>query len=136
MVAKKHLPKTRPANGDECYPEERDSNRIRAFLSRVKPLSGCEVGGDYWEGRGLIEQLALAYDTGDEDYHWNAMQIALVLDFMHFIQPVDGTCFCNDDSRINATCGFHAVLTFLADQVRLLVPSRTRARVGREAAHG
>jgi hypothetical protein len=108
----------KPINGtDEC-PEERDSNRIRAFLARVIPLVGCEVADDYWEARSLIEQLALAYETEDESYHWDHAQIAMVLDFMHWIQPAKGTCWCDDDSRINATCGLHAVLEFMAEEVR------------------
>jgi hypothetical protein len=57
----------------------------------------------------------------------------MVLDFMRGIQPVGGACFCNDDTYgLNLTCGFHAILIFARDHVRLLVPSRTRARVAPE----
>ena len=50
------------------------STRIRALLARTRPLSGNEVPEVYyWEGRSLIEGLALAFDLGDDHYHWDAI---------------------------------------------------------------
>jgi hypothetical protein len=92
----------------DASPAEREGTRIRAFLSKVRPLSGVEVNDVYWEARALIEQLALAFDLRDEAYRWDPMQCATVIDFMHWIQPAAGSCFCNDDSDVNATCGLHA----------------------------
>jgi hypothetical protein len=118
-------------------PSEFESNRIRAFLSKVRPLSGVAETDKYWEGRSLIEQLALAFDVQDEAYHWDPMQCAAVLDFMHWIQPAKGTCFCNDDSVVNATCGLHVILAFAADEVRGLAPkAKERKRKRAAVAHG
>jgi hypothetical protein len=98
---------------------ERAGTRIRALLARTRPLSGCDYGGDatFWNGRGLIEELALAHETQTE-LHWSAKQCADVLMFLHSIEPTDGNCFCNDDSEINATCGFHEVREFMENQLR------------------
>jgi hypothetical protein len=119
---------------------ESEGNRIRAFLATVKFLDGCEVVEDYWEGRSLIERLALVRDLNAKNYHWDAIECATVLDFLHWIQPVKGSCFCNDDSELNATCGFHAVLEFLSDEVRRMgkpaKPKRARASDAEVAHHG
>jgi hypothetical protein len=113
---------------DEC-PEEREATRIRAFLAKVRPLSGNEVADSYWEGRSLIEGLALAFELADEDYHWDAINCAAVLAFLHSIEPVKGSCFCHDDSRVSLTCGFHAVLEFMADELRRQgAPAKKRKR--------
>jgi hypothetical protein len=149
-MAKRILPRTRPINGADEVPEERDSNRIRAFLAKVKPLSGCTVGelDEYWQARSLIEQLALAYDVENENYHWDANECGMAVQFLHWIEPVKGSCFCNDRSRINLTCGFHAILQFIADQlfgfaarqiadeVRRLAPKVKGRKRAAEVAHG
>jgi hypothetical protein len=107
---------------DEC-PEERTGTRIRAFLAKVKPLVGSVGENDtYLEGRALIEGLALAWDLESDGHHWDSMECATVLTFLHWIQPVKGSCFCDDNSRVNATCGFHAILKFMADQLHRLAP--------------
>jgi hypothetical protein len=116
---------------DEC-PEERESTRIRAFLARVKPLDGCDFGEqeEYWEARSFLEQLALAYDVGTDDYHWDAVQCATVIDFLSRVEPVKGTCFCHDrieELGVSTTCGFHAILEFAADEIRQLAP-KAKAR--------
>src|SRR6185437_16411308 len=85
--------------------EERPGMRIRALLSRTRPLSGNEVPDVYWEGRSLIEGFALSSDLGDDHYHWDAIKCATVLEFLSAIEPTAGNCFCNDDSNVNATCG-------------------------------
>lgn len=105
----------------DAWPEERESTRIRAFLAKVMPLNGGTFGesNEYWEGRSLIEGLALAFDLADEDYHWDTINCATVLGFLSGIQPVKGSCFCHDNSDVNLTCGFHAVLGFMADELRL-----------------
>jgi hypothetical protein len=119
-------------------PEERESTRIRAFLAKVKPLSGTTCGeyDEYWEGRSLIEGLALAFETGDDTYRWHALDCAAVVNFLHWIEPVNGSCFCNDDSRVNATCGFHAVLEFMADEMRRLAQKPKGRKRAAEVAHG
>jgi hypothetical protein len=99
---------------------ERPGTRIRALLARTRPLTGNEVPDVYWEGRSLIEGLALAIDLGDDDYHWDAINCATVLQFLSAIEPTAGNCFCNDPSDINATCGFHVILNFMADEMRRL----------------
>jgi len=108
---------------DECL-EESTGTRIRAFLAKVKPLDGVDVGehDTYREGRALIEGLGLAWDLESDDYRWDAIECATVLNFLHWIQPVKGSCFCDDNSRVNATCGFHAILQFMADQLYRLAP--------------
>ena len=103
----------------ENVPTETPGSRIRALLARTRPLSGCDYGGDktFWNGRGLIEELALAHDT-ESDLHWSAAQCADVLMFLHSVEPTDGHCFCNDDSEISATCGFHEILEFMEVELR------------------
>lgn len=104
--------------------DDGDSTYIRGFLAKVKPLEGCTVRDEYWEGRSLIERLALALEV-NEDCHWDATQCATVLDFLGLTQPVNGICFCNDGSysSTNATCGFHVILNFMRDEVRRLAPA-------------
>jgi hypothetical protein len=119
-------------------PAEREGTRIRAFLSKIRPLTGCTFGDrdEYWEARALVEQLALSYDVQTDDYHWDAMQCATVVDFLSWVEPVKGTCFCNDEIEelgINTTCGFHAILQFAADEMRRIGRSKSRRR---EEAHG
>jgi hypothetical protein len=46
------------------------------------------------------------------------MQCATVLNLLHGTQPVKGSCFCNDNSRVNLTCGFHAILGFMEGELR------------------
>ncbi len=93
--------------------------QLRAFLARTRVLSGCDYGSDddFWNGRGLIEELALARETGTM-LSWSPGQCADVIHFIHNIQPTKGNCFCNDDSEISATCGFHVVLEFVEKQLR------------------
>ena len=98
-------------------PEEQTGTRIRAFLAMARPLRGVVVADLYWEARALIETLALQFDTEGE-YHWTPEECASVLDFMHSIEPRKGACYCNDDSRVSATCGQHAIFEFLAQEVR------------------
>lgn len=114
-------------------PEERTSTRIRAFLSMSKPLDGIGLEGvadTYHEGRALIESLAVSCDA-QQNVRWDAAQCATVLGYLHMIQPTDGHCFCNDGSRVNATCGFHAVLEFMEEQMWRIAAS---ARRGKRAA--
>jgi hypothetical protein len=80
--------------------------------------------------------LALAFDIEDEAYNWDPVQCAAVLDFMHWIQLAKGTCFCNDDSDVNATCGLHAVLAFAADEVRRLAPNPKSRKRTIKVIHG
>ena len=93
--------------------------QIRAFLARTRPLSGCDFGGDetFWNGRGLIEELALAHET-DSNLHWSSEQCADAIRFVHSVEPTKGDCFCRDDQEISATCGFHVVLEFIEKQLR------------------
>ena len=98
-------------------PEERTSTRIRAFLESIEPLAvDLDKNNSYVVGRTLIEDLARCCDS-EENVQWEPEECAVVLRFLHWIQPVEGRCFCNDASRINATCGFHSVLIFLEDQM-------------------
>jgi hypothetical protein len=98
-------------------PGEHPSARIQALLARTRPLSGNEVREVYWEGRSLVESLALAYQTGT-DCTWTLEQCATVLEFLATIEPTSGQCFCNDPSEVNATCGFHTLLEFMAEMIR------------------
>jgi len=129
------VPPTRPINGaDECR-EERDSTRIRALLARTRPLSGNEVPEVYWTGRTLIESLALAFDLGAENQqHWNPVQCATVLRFLAVIEPAEGDCFCHDESRVNATCGLHVILDFVAGQLE--APKAKGRKRAAQVAHG
>jgi hypothetical protein len=130
-----------------------DVSYIRGFLAQVKPLEACEVDDEYFEGRSLIERLALALEANtDQDlplgegriaaaaknYQWDATQCATVLGFLTLIQPVKGVCFCNDPSYSihNATCGFHSILYFARDQVRRIATPQPKARKrAAEVAH-
>lgn len=48
-----------------------------------------------------------------------------------------GTCFCNDDSAVNATCGFHAILEFMRDELRRSAQPKVKGRKRTlEVAHG
>lgn len=100
-------------------PKERPGTRIRALLARTRPLSGNEVPDVYWQGRALVESLALSYDV-ESDCSWEAAQCATVLEFLGAIEPTEGNCFCNDPSDVNATCGFHVILDFMAGELRKL----------------
>jgi hypothetical protein len=107
----------------EEIPTERSGTRIRAFLSKVKPLSGCTFGeqDEFWEGRALIEQLAVSYDVQSDEYRWDALQCATVIDFLSMLEPVKGTCFCRDQIEelgVSTTCGFHIILQFAAEEMR------------------
>jgi hypothetical protein len=106
--------------------EELDSTRIRAFLARTRPLTGNEVPVVYWEGRELIETLAASFDLKG-NYHWDASDCSTVLEFLCAIEPTAGNCFCNDESAVNATCGFHAILEHLADDLHR-VPQKAKVR--------
>ena len=117
-------------------PNERAGTRIRALLARTRPLSGNEVPDVYWEGRSLIEGLALAFDLGDENYHWDAINCATVLEFLSAIEPTAGDCFCNDQSDVNATCGFDVILDFMADELRRVAPKQKGRKRAAEVAHG
>lgn len=115
-----------PMATDDC-PEEREGTRIRAFLARTRPLTGSEVPVVYWEGRALIEELALDRDLKAYDSHWDANDISTVLEFLCAIEPTAGNCFCNDESAVNATCGFHAILQHMADDL-YRVPQKAKDR--------
>jgi len=71
----------------------------------------------YWEGRSLIESLALAYET-QADYDWTLSQCATVLGFLSSIEPTAGNCICNDPSEVNATCGLHILYEYIAERLR------------------
>ncbi len=114
---------------------ERPGTRIRALLARTRPLSGNEVGDVYWEGRALIESLALSYDV-ESDLTWGPSECATVLEFLSCIEPTKGHCFCNDQSDVNATCGFHVILDFMADEMRRLAPMAKGRKRAAEVAHG
>jgi hypothetical protein len=117
--------------------DREESTYIRALLAKTRPLSGSEIPDVYWEGRSLIECLALAFELADDDYHWDAINCATVLKFIGVIEPITGHCFCNDrsNSEVNATCGFHVILDFMAAELRRVVP-QPRSRKRGEAAHG
>ena len=87
-------------------PTERPSARLRALLARSRPLEASEVPDVYWEGRSLIENLALAYEC-ETPYAWSVADCATVLCFLAVIQPTAGNCICDDPSEVNATCGLH-----------------------------
>jgi hypothetical protein len=108
---------------------EDDVGYIRGFLAQVKPLEGNAVQDEYFEGRSLVERLALALEANTEGYHWDATQCATVLGFLTLVQPVKGACFCNDSSYSihNATCGFHLILYFARDQVRRMATPQPKA---------
>jgi hypothetical protein len=97
--------------------EERPGTRIRALLARTRPLTGNEVPDAYRNGRSLLESLALSYDV-ESDLSWGPAQCSTVLEFLSSIEPTAGNCFCNDKSTVNATCGFHVILDFMADEMR------------------
>jgi hypothetical protein len=124
-----------PRLNDES-PNERAGTRIRALLAITRPLSGNEVRDVYWEGRSLLEQLAVAFDAEDDRYHWDAIHCATVADFLTTIEPTDGNCFCNDPSDVNATCGFHVILDFMADELRRTAPKAKARKRAAEVAHG
>src|SRR5579871_720647 len=102
---------------DDTVLGERTSSRIRALLARTRPLSGNEVPDEYWDGRQLVESLALAFYTRDEAYHWSPVQCGLALTWLSLSEPIKGSCFCNDPSDVNATCGLQALLEFIADEM-------------------
>ena len=123
------------------HPDERTSARLRAFLARTRPLVGNHVPEWYWDGRQLIERLALHYEVGTQDEcHWGADECAEVLRYITLVQPVDGACFCNDQSALNATCGFHALLDFVIDAIEALpkLPAEIgdREQPQQEGVHG
>jgi len=105
------------------------ATNIRALLARTRPFAGSEVPDVYWEGRSLIEELALALDLEDDDYHWDPINCATVLEFITSIEPTAGHCFCNDrsEAKANSTCGFHAVLQFMRDELRRNAEALERA---------
>src|SRR5579862_8413999 len=118
-------------------PNERTSARLRTFLARTRPMVGNEVPDWYWDGRQLIEQLALHYEVGtQEECHWGASECAEVLRYITLVQPVDGTCFCNDSSALNATCGFHSLLFFVIDAIGELPKPPVKGRKRAEVSHG
>jgi hypothetical protein len=146
QMASRTISKIRPESAAIAAPSEvpdhADVNYIRGFLSQVKPLEGNEVQDEYFEGRSLIERLALALEVNTKGYHWDATQCATVLGFLTLIQPVKGACFCDDRSYSihNATCGFHVILYFARDQMRRMATwepkVRKRASSVAEVAHG
>ena len=122
---------------DNDAPTDRPSTRIRAFLARVRPMVGNECPDVYWEGRSLIESLALSYDTKEtDDYEWTLPQCALVLAFLQAIQPAKGHCFCGgfdtEAEGISTTCGHHLILMHLQEQMDRL----SDASEAKEVAHG
>lgn len=117
-------------------PNERPGTRIRALLARTRPLSGNEVRDVYWEGRSLVEGLALAFDLGDDIDSWDVIKCATVLEFLSTIEPVAGTCFCNDPSEVNATCGFHVILDYMANELRHAAPRAKGRKRAAEVPHG
>jgi hypothetical protein len=123
-----------PAPSDDSI-GERPGTRIRALLARTRPLTGNEVPDVYWEGRSLVESLALSYDV-ESDYSWGPSQCATVLEFLSAIEPTAGNCFCNDPLDVNATCGFHVILHFIADELRRLAPKAKGDKRAAEVAHG
>jgi len=62
--------------------------------------------------------------------------------FLHSVEPTDGNCFCNDDSEINATSGFHPtsgfhqILEFMESELRRLAPKAKGRKREVEVAHG
>jgi hypothetical protein len=102
-------------------PGERPAARIRALLARTRPLSGCDVADVYWEGRSLVDSLALAYEA-ETDYTWSSSRCATVLEFLAHIEPTEANCICNDLSDVNATCGLQIVYEFIADRPRRGLP--------------
>lgn len=115
---------------------ERPGTRIRALLARTRPLTGNEVPDVYWEGRSLVEGVALAFDLGDDQHHWDAINCATVLEFLSTIEPTEGNCFCHDQSDVNATCGFHVLLDFMADELRRVAPKAKIRKSAAEVANG
>jgi hypothetical protein len=107
-------------------PGEKPGARLRALLARTRPLEGNEVPNVYWQGRSLIEELALAYET-ETDYDWSLPQCATVLGFLGSIQPTGGHCICNDQSEVNATCGLHVLYEFIAARLRAVEVSHGQA---------
>jgi hypothetical protein len=107
-------------------PAERTSVRIRTFLARTRPLAGNDVPDYYWDGRQLIEQLALAYEVGTwEELAWTVDECSNVLRYITLVEPVKGTCFCNDPSEVNATCGFHEILFHVIDSIQGVANAKT-----------
>jgi hypothetical protein len=101
----------------QSIPGEKPSARLRAVLARTRPLEGSEIREVYWEGRSLIEELALAYEA-ESDYDWTLSQCATALDFLGSIQPTEGNCICNDQSDVNATCGLFTLYEYIAERLR------------------
>jgi hypothetical protein len=50
-----------------------------------------------------VSWLALAFDLGDDHYHWDAINCATVLEFLSTIEPTEGNCFCHDQSSPSPT---------------------------------
>jgi hypothetical protein len=113
------------AGNDNCL-EERTSTRIRRFLAVTKPIDPAAEDIDTFQtGKALIEDLAEKCRL-ERTARWDAADCASVLCFIHLIQPMDGECFCNDASRVNATCGYHAVLEFMEQQMWRMAETKPR----------
>jgi hypothetical protein len=118
------------------HPLDAPHTRLRAFLAKTRPLTGNEVPNVYWEGRSLIESLALSYETREyeaigPDPEWTLEKCATVLAFLQVIEPVKGHCFCGGFDReehgISITCGHHIILGNLEEQL-LHLAARDRKR--------
>jgi hypothetical protein len=118
-------------------PTDEKAIYIRALLARTRPCADSEVPDVYWEGRSLIEALALAFDLDDDHYRWDGINCATVLEFIIAIEPTVGHCFCNDQSQseVNATCGFHVILHFMADELRRVAPKMKGRKRAAEVAN-
>jgi len=112
--------------------QDQDQTRLRAFLSKVRPLSGSTGHEDlYWEGRSLIEGLALNCELGLDDDQWSLEQCGAVLKFLTVIEPVKGECYCGGFDReaqgISITCGHHIILESIGWSLqRLAEPANKR----------
>lgn len=113
---------------NEHAPAERTGTRIRAFLDSIEPLvEGLADDNRYAVGQTLFKDLARCCDM-EEHVQWEPEECAAVLRFLHWIQPSKGHCFCNDRSRVNATCGFHSVLIFMEEQMWQIAESPRRRK--------
>jgi hypothetical protein len=59
-------------------PGERPGTRIRALLARTTPMASGDYS-PYWEGRALIDELAVNFDA-EAEYDWTPTQCATILE--------------------------------------------------------
>ncbi|MET0984867.1 MAG: hypothetical protein ABW034_05605 [Steroidobacteraceae bacterium] len=92
--------------------------QIRAYLASVKPLRGCRWcdNAAFHAGRTAIEQLAMAYLSGDDTLDPTLAQCADMLEYLSSVEPVDPRI--DYASGGVETCGWIAVLKYVQTSMR------------------